>query len=261
MNKNKVFVPGEIIAVEEEFVAGKNTFEEHGYVKAAGFGIAEFDNVNKEVSITCKNISNLTENDIVFGKVMLVKDAVVVIEIIKSEEDRVLTVKKGQIPIKLVSNNYVTNLKKLFKIGDILKARVVSANDLAVDLTTQGEGYGVTIAYCSQCRHEMKKSDDKLVCFNCGSIEERKWFEDKDIRKENDRFDSRRTNDFNRGPRNDFNRDTRNNFNRDSRNDFNREPRNNFSREPRNNFNNDSRNNFNNRKFNDDFKTRDFRGE
>ncbi len=189
MIKNKVFVPGEIIAVEEEYASGKNTFEEDGYVKSAGFGIAEFDENNKEVSIKCKNISNLKEDDIVFGRVLLVKDAVAVLEIVKTEEDRVLTVTRGQIPVKLASNNYVTNMKKIFKIGDIVKARVVSANDLAVDLTTKGEGLGVMIAYCSECRSELKKSDNKLICFNCGHIEDRKWFESKDIRVESERFD------------------------------------------------------------------------
>jgi exosome complex component CSL4 len=230
VNKNKVFVPGEIIAVEEEYSAGKNVFEENGYVKSAGFGIAEFDENNKEVSIKCKNISNLKENDIVFGRVVLVKDAVAVLDIVKTEEKRVLTVKKGQIPVRFASNNYVTNMKKLFKIADLVRAKVISANDLAVDLSTQGEGLGVVNAYCSNCRSELEKSDNKLLCFNCGSIEERKWFEDKDVREERD---FRRNNNFNKDSRNKFGNkndsgnknNSRNNFN--SKNSFNRRSSNN----------------------------------
>lgn len=213
MKKDNIFVPGEVITVEEEYSAGKNTFEENGIIKSSGCGKAVFDNNNKEVSLNCKNVSNLIEGDLVFGKVLLVKEAVAVIEIIKTEKNKILTINRGQIPAKFASNNYVSNMKNLFKIGDLVKARVISSNDLAVDLSTQGKDFGVITAYCSNCRNELKNSNNKLVCFNCGNIEERKWFESKDDRIERN-FDSRR-------PRNNFKKtfDRKNSF--DNRRNFN----------------------------------------
>jgi hypothetical protein len=51
------------------------------------------------------------------------------------------------------------------------------SSPLAIDVATNEKGLGVIKAYCSKCRQEMQYSNEKLMCLNCGNIEERKWFE------------------------------------------------------------------------------------
>ena len=218
MSKDKIYVPGDIITTEEEYAPGKNTFEDKGYIKASGFGKATFDEMEKEVNLESKKLEPLTKGDIVYARVSLVKDSVVVLNIIKAEKNKIIINTKGQIPAKFVAQAYIRNVKEFYKVGDYVKAKVMLANNLVVDLATNEVGLGVIIAYCTQCKSKMNYSNDKLTCFNCGHTEGRKWFEAKDemddrpqnIRRDRDNrgFGSRdghRSNDRN-GPRNNFNK-------------------------------------------------------
>ena len=216
MAKDKIYVPGEVITTEEEYAPGKNTFEDEGYIKASGFGTATFDDMQKEVNLESKKIEPLTKDDIVYCRVGLVKDSVVVVDILKSENNKALIVSRGQIPAKFVAKAYIRNVKEFYKVGDYVKAKVISASELAVDLATNEEGLGVIIAYCTQCKNEMTFSNEKLTCFNCGHTEGRKWFEAKDemedrpqnIRRDRNGFGSRNRNQSHdrNGSRGNFNK-------------------------------------------------------
>jgi exosome complex component CSL4 len=239
--KKQVFIPGEVITTKEKYSPGQNTFLDEGYIKAATAGEAKFDDINKEVSIPGREIKALEEGDIVIGRVSLMKESVVVVDILKAEKNRIILVTKGQIPVRNVAKKYVSDLSKFFKVGDYVKARVVSANDLAVDLTTAETGLGVITAYCSICKSEMEYSNGKVICFNCGHSEERKWFEEEDKnepRQGNDRQRNFGENDKRnfRGKSNFRSRDN----NRNNKGFGDRDDRKNFG----NNRNNFKKNNF-----------------
>ncbi|MFA5357339.1 MAG: exosome complex RNA-binding protein Csl4 [archaeon] len=189
MNKeNELVFPGEEITTEEEFAPGKNTFAEKGAVRASIVGKKEFDDATKEARIKGTAVTKLRSGDIVTAKVRSVSDSKVLTSIISVENEeggkKVIGIKDAALPVRNVSNAYVTNLKTLFKIGDIVRARVSMANRLAVDLETNSKGFGVIKAYCHQCRQELNYSNGKLMCLNCGNVEERKWFEAEDERSE-----------------------------------------------------------------------------
>ena len=190
MTKNAV-VPGEALTTEEEFLAGKNTFAEDGVVKSKTLGNANFDNNTKEVSVEGKSVETITEGDIVFGVVTNVKENTVMIELRKAEGNKKITNRNAQIPVRNISNEFVSRTRDYYRIGDIVKAQVSRIDDYGIDLETKGRGLGVIKAYCSQCRHEMLASQDKLKCLNCGSAEDRKWFEKEDLYKPRERSDSR----------------------------------------------------------------------
>lgn len=176
--KNKIILPGETVATEEEYVPGRNTYASNGIIKAKIMGIAEFDDEKKEVKIKGKSIRKIIAGDIVTGKVMLVKESTAVIELLDAEKGKkIMGIKTAQLPVRNVSTEYVDNIKKKVKIGDLVRAKVVMASPLAIDIATNEKGLGVTKAYCSNCRSEMKYSNEKLMCLACGNVEERKWFE------------------------------------------------------------------------------------
>jgi len=174
----KLFFPGEAITTEEEYVAGKNTFSDKGIIKASAIGYAEFNEINKDVKIRGNTIKKIRTGDIVTGKVMFVKESNAVIELLSAENGKRITgIKTAQIPVRNISTEYISELRKFFKIGDIVRAKIVMNSPLAIDLATNEKGLGVIKAYCSNCRKEMQFQNDKMMCLNCGSVEERKWFE------------------------------------------------------------------------------------
>jgi len=220
MSKKQIYMPGQVITTEEEFLAGENTFAEGGFVKAKGVGEADLNHETKEATVLGKSIKTIVPGDIVTGVVTLVKDSSVVISMTSAENGKKITTSSAQIPISSASTQYVTNLKKIFKVGDIVKARVSKMSSFGIDLETSETGLGVISAYCSNCRKKMEYSNEKLMCLSCGSVEERKWFEMVEVPRPREE----RSGGFGGG----FRRD---NF----RGNSNFRPRNNFSR---GNFNN-----------------------
>jgi exosome complex component CSL4 len=204
MNNEKIVIPGEKLGTEEEYLSGKNTFEDDGKIRASNFGKAIFDDNEKEIKIEGKKIECLKRNDVVYAKIILVKESMAIVELIKEENNHSITTTKGQIAVRNISNNYVENPYEYFKIGDIVKAKILEISDNVVELTTKEEGLGVVIAYCTNCRKEMVYSNEKLTCFECNRSEKRKWYEQKEERN-NQRFESKgrfnnvNNRNFNRG--------------------------------------------------------------
>jgi len=176
--KQKILLPGESITTEEEYSAGKNTYSDKGIIRATATGEAVLDDVKKEARISGKRVERLRQGDIVIGKVMMVKESTAVIELLSAEGGKkIMGIKTAQLPIRNVSTEYVAELRKAVKIGDLIRARIEMASPLAIDLLTSEKGLGVIKAYCSNCRKEMQYSNEKLMCLECGNSEERKWYE------------------------------------------------------------------------------------
>ncbi|HPM85852.1 MAG: exosome complex RNA-binding protein Csl4 [Candidatus ainarchaeum sp.] len=201
--KEKIILPGEKIGAEEEYVSGENTFVRDGQIFSKTIGKLIINHETKEARIDGKKIEELSFGDIIVGKVTLVKESSAVIELISAEDDKRITgIKVAQLPIRNVSNEYVKDLKTMLKIGDYIRARIVMSSPLAIDLTTKEKGLGVIKAYCSKCRKEMNFNNNKMVCLECGSIEDRKWFEKiEEERQFTPREDRPYNSDFRRGNR------------------------------------------------------------
>jgi exosome complex component CSL4 len=187
----KIILPGDFVTTEEEFAAGANVYEKDGEIRASIMGSVDFDHEKKEAKINGKTIPVLKEGDIITGRVIKVTETMASINIMGTEEPRAIIVSTGQIPVRNASQSYTEDMRKLFRIGDYVKAKVVMATKLAVDLATNQKGLGVVEAHCKNCRSKMEFSNEKMMCLNCGSVEERKWFASEDIRQERPRDQSR----------------------------------------------------------------------
>jgi len=231
--QQRIIVPGEQIATEEEYMAGKNTYVKNGKIISRTLGTLNIDENTKEASVKGKTVEELTYGDIVTGKVLMVKESSAVIELLSAEGNKqILGIKTAQLPIRNISNEYVTELKKIIKIGDIIRAKIVMSSPLAIDLNTKEKGLGVIKAYCSNCRKEMSFNNNQMVCLDCGSIEDRKWFEKVEEERRHEereggfRRDGPREGGFRRGGFNQNNGFRSNKFG--SNQGFNRGPRQNF---------------------------------
>jgi exosome complex component CSL4 len=71
-----------------------------------------------------------------------------------------------------VQNEYLKDLSAAVKYMDIIKARVIDAENLK--LSTKEPEMGVIKSICSFCRNEMIKRENVLVCPECGNTEMRK---------------------------------------------------------------------------------------
>ncbi|MDO8627342.1 MAG: exosome complex RNA-binding protein Csl4 [Candidatus Diapherotrites archaeon] len=180
MTKTQNFaMPGDVIANSLEFVAGKNTFEdEQGNVVADQIGTKELNESEREAKILQKTrkISKLEIGAIVLGKVNLVKDNLAVITLIKSwkgNSEIVIHDSSAVLMISKISTGYLRDIKEVMKIGDIIKAEVITATPFMTELTTAKPELGVMNAFCSRCRKELHLSGTNMKCLSCGSVEAR----------------------------------------------------------------------------------------
>ncbi|MEM3421580.1 MAG: exosome complex RNA-binding protein Csl4 [Candidatus Hadarchaeum sp.] len=172
-------IPGDLLATAEEFVPGNGAYEENGKIYAANTGVVLVDARTKHISVFSRTagVPTLKRGDIIIGRVDEVRDqnATVVIGRLRGREDRALPPPNvGLIHISQTDAGYVKDLGREFRVGDIVRAKVINANREPVQLSTVGEDLGVIVAFCSRCRSPLARQGKKLVCDSCGNVEFRK---------------------------------------------------------------------------------------
>ena len=184
MKKKKIVVPGEMLATAEEYVAGPNTFESNqGDILAVTVGEPLFDEANREVDVKTESrqVLPLETGSIVLGTVDLVKESAVIIYLFEAEKKgvkRVLPETRAALMVSKVSRDYVKDLHDFFKMGDIVKAKVIKLTPYAIDLATDSPDFGVVKAFCTKCKQPLHLFGNQLKCISCGQQEKRKFSKD-----------------------------------------------------------------------------------
>ncbi len=172
-------LPGDFLATAEEFVPGEGAYEENGNIYSSTVGMVLVDIRTKKISVfpKTKTPPTLKIGDIVIGRVEEVRDQFLTVSIaaLVGNENRELPPPRlALIHISKVQAGFVKDLSKLFKPGDIIKAKVLNAQPELIQLTTIGRELGVLVAFCSRCRSPLDREGNKLRCPSCGSVETRK---------------------------------------------------------------------------------------
>jgi len=176
-------VPGDFLATAEEFVPGDGAYEEDGKIYSSCTGVVLVDVQTKRISVLSRTSGppKLKRGDTVVGRVEDVRDqsANVYIGVLKGRENRELPLPNmGSIHISQVRTGYAKEMRRQFKPGDIVRARVLDARREPVQLSTAGDDLGVIVAACSRCRAPLELEDSKLRCSECGNLEFRKLASD-----------------------------------------------------------------------------------
>lgn len=176
-------IPGDFLATAEEFVPGDGAYEEDGKIYSSCTGVVLVDVRTKHISVFSRTLGPpaLKRDDVVVGRVEDVRDqsASVYIGVLRGREDRELPLPNmGSIHVSQVHTGYVEDMRRQFKPGDIVRARVMNARRAPVQLLTAGDDLGVIVAACSRCHTLLEREDSKLRCSECGNVEFRKLASD-----------------------------------------------------------------------------------
>ncbi|MFH0970185.1 MAG: exosome complex RNA-binding protein Csl4 [Candidatus Diapherotrites archaeon] len=145
----KIVFPGERLTVEEEYAPGYHAFsDEDGNVSSSIVGEASFDEESREVHVnpTRNQHVSIDVGTIVYGRVALVKDAVVILSIGRAEkngEKRAIHDASAVLGVARASRDFIRSLKEHYKIGDIVKAKVSSITPYSIEVSTNEKGFGV----------------------------------------------------------------------------------------------------------------------
>ena len=180
MKEKRPVLPGEEVAVVEEFLPADGTFEDDGKVYAALMGELELDHDEKTATVKAINpLVELEQGDLVFCAVTDVRNAMAICEVVAKEgkERNITGDTNGTIHISKLSTEYVQDVGRELRPSDIIRARVTQPRP-SVQLTTAGTHLGVVKALCRRCRAPLVRKDKGLWCNNCERAEMRKISDD-----------------------------------------------------------------------------------
>ena len=180
ISKEEIVMPGDELATSEEYIAGEGTYEKNGKIFSAVVGKKAFDETEKVAKVVANNPPlKLKPGDIVLGEVINISQSVVIVSIAQMENcPRALAGdREGALHISKVTKGFVEDIRKEYRLGDMVRARVVQASP-SLQLGTDSEELGVLKARCLKCRAILSKKGDALYCSRCERNEHRKLAKD-----------------------------------------------------------------------------------
>jgi len=176
---NLFIYPGKFVGTAEEFSPCPGLYEENGKLYSMITGELEIDAKTHTARITFKTrVPKLQGAKVItLGQVASVLEQFAIVDLIPAKSkifEFIPTSVSAVLHISNVKKEYVNKLSEEIRTGDIVRVAIIEASPHLIRLTTNGKNLGVVKAYCSKCRHELKKTNNKLSCPRCGSIETRK---------------------------------------------------------------------------------------
>lgn len=169
-------VPGDRLGVIEEFTPGPGTYVDDGIIHSEVTGCTLLDMLNKQVSVypLVQKASIPQVGSIVTGLVLDVKSKQAVLRIFQIGDKMLSGFFTGMLHISGVSRGYVDNMFNICKVGDIMRAKVISTKNRTFFLSTAEKDLGVVYALCSICGNVLQPGKRGMSCTNCGNVEGRK---------------------------------------------------------------------------------------
>lgn len=177
IQRSGLFVsPGEKLGVIEEFIPKSGTYVEEGNIYSALTGRLLIDLTKRELYISPRTHQPLIpkEGDIIIGEVANVQEKTLSLKILQIGNTSLSTSFSGIMHISDVSQGYVKTMNDAFKIGDIIRARVISTKNREIHLSTQNNKLGVIQAVCTNCGGLLIYQNNHLKCERCNKIDKRK---------------------------------------------------------------------------------------
>ncbi|MBS7604920.1 MAG: exosome complex RNA-binding protein Csl4 [Candidatus Bathyarchaeia archaeon] len=176
---DRFVTPGDKICVIEEFIPGYGTYVADGIIYANNVGFLSIDPKSRTVSIqpVSRRICAPRVGNTVIGYVWNIQTAMAFIRIFKIEKYFLSGFFTGILHVSDVDVKFTKDILDALKVGDIVRAKVISEINRTYFLTTKGENLGIILALCSKCGGILglkSKREKKLYCEECGNIETRK---------------------------------------------------------------------------------------
>ena len=176
-------LPGEQVASIEEFEGGKNTYVNNGLVRSSAVGTKVYDFKRRIVKIDQKNSPMLPKiGDIVVGYIEMLFGSMFSMRILYLND------KKSEAGFSAISSARLggsggrdrgdRRARIIFRIGDIIRGRVISLLNSTIHITIDEKEFGVLYALCFNCGGDTVRLNSTVKCIECSIFEERKLSND-----------------------------------------------------------------------------------
>ena len=139
---------------------------------------------NLELSTILANIrkkEKLNVGDVVIGEIVVVKDNMVVVEIVNAGNRVLSPADMGVIFVKNIDTKFVESTSACFSKGDIIKAKVMEVGPYEYKLVTNNQELGVIRTICKKCKAAIGASPNGEVICGCGNTIKKKFAKNGDF--------------------------------------------------------------------------------
>ncbi|HYY65919.1 MAG TPA: exosome complex RNA-binding protein Csl4 [Nitrososphaeraceae archaeon] len=178
-------LPGEQVAYIEEFEGGKNTYVTDGLVRSTAVGTKVYDFKRRIVKIDQKNSPMLPKiGDIIVGYIEMLFGSMISVRVLYIND------KKSYAGFSAIASIRISGTggggrergdrrgRIIFRVGDIVRGRVISLLNSTIHITIDGKEFGVLYTLCFNCGSDTVRLNSSIKCIECGTYEERKLTHD-----------------------------------------------------------------------------------
>jgi exosome complex component CSL4 len=172
----KRVLPGDKIAVSEEFLPGKHTYDDAGQIRALAVGGIQKDVKSMEISVKpAVETSMVRVDDWVTGQVEVAQANSAGLKIYYVNGVRMDKDFSGALSLRGFGGGRGSKMGPPVKLGDILRCRVISLINGIIHLSIDEGDMGVVHARCGNCgRPLLRGGRNRAKCDECGNVEDRK---------------------------------------------------------------------------------------
>jgi len=172
---SNIVTPGDFLCVEEEYIPSQGAYSDDGNVRAYVVGRPIIDRISRRVRVKpVKRLQILQAGDTVIGAVINVREDLAYVKILGTASGSLFKNPfSGLLHVSQISPTRISTIIDAVRIGDIIKAAVLNSTPPFI-LTTKDPNLGVILAFCSKCGATLVRDGNRLICPNCGNVEQRK---------------------------------------------------------------------------------------
>ena len=173
-------LPGEKIAILEEYVSGDNTFDDGECVRSSVIGKIKFDNEERIASVSNSKLTIPKVGDIIIGTVEASLGSMIALSM-KYINNRKITSN-----VECICSTHHLRKKNVALVQDIVKLKIINHINGTIHATINEPDLGVLFTKCRKCFGSVIKIRDAVKCKECGWIDDRKLssdFENSDFAK------------------------------------------------------------------------------
>ena len=162
-------IPGEKIALIEEYLPGDNTYEENDTIRATVIGDVKLDKSERLASINRqKQFSVPKVGDIIIGVVEANLPSMIAIMI------KFVNGKKANSNLECICVTRHIRKKNVALAKDVVKVEIISHINGTIHASIDSQELGVLFTKCRKCFGTVVKMRDAVKCKDCGWIDDRK---------------------------------------------------------------------------------------
>ena len=166
-------LPGDKIAIMEEYEAGNNACDDGHIVRATAIGKSEIDKKERLVHVKNYKSNSIPEKgDIVIGTVEAVMGSMIAVLI------NYINSKPVKSQVECICATRSIRKRNVALVKDLVKLKIIGHLNGAIHATIQEPELGVLFTKCRKCGMDVKPLRDIIKCIECGWTDDRKLSSD-----------------------------------------------------------------------------------